>query len=93
MATALIAPNSQMNEFKIYAGEAALGGSNPTVLTIPFAAANVIAVFLTPKVSVGSGSVDLTYTIVGGQLRVYAWVAAGTASAGTETFGFIVVGY
>jgi hypothetical protein len=82
-----------MNEWKIAAGEGQLDGANPTPLALPFPAANLAALFLTPKVSVGSGSLHLTYAVSGGVVNVYAWVAAGTASAGTETFGYIAVGY
>jgi hypothetical protein len=93
MATLIISPNNILNEFKIAAGEAALDGSNPTPLALPFPAANLVALILTPKVSVGSGSIDLTYAVSGGVVNVYGWIAAGTASAGTETFGYIAIGY
>jgi len=90
--SAVLSPNTVMNEVKVFAGEVALDGSNPTPLS-PFPFSTVLAGHVSPKVSVGSGTVSCSYTFSGGVLNIYGWLAAGTASTGTETVGFVFYGY
>lgn len=93
-----IAPESLSNNLKIAAGEQALDGSNPTPVVTGLQ--EIFSVNLTLKGSAapGVGTSELTYTVSGGTVSVYAWKPTSAtdptlvASTGTETFSFQVVG-
>jgi hypothetical protein len=99
MASALLAPNVQMNETRVLGGEVALDGSNPTVIPTG-SLRGVVSVTLSLRSSApGLGTSVLTYNIVGSRVDVYAWKATSAsnptliASTGTETFAYTVIGY
>jgi hypothetical protein len=78
---------------KIVGGTGTLDGGNPT--TIETGLTTVIA-FVATKIDtdgVGTGTAFLTHGApTAGAVPVYAWVVAGTASTGTETFSWIAIG-
>ena len=102
MANIIFGPERKSNRAYVFAGEAALDGSNPTPISTRFR--NVTSVSLTLKGSVapGDNTSVLTYAVTasGGYstVNVYAWTNTGgtdptlVASAGTETFSYQIVG-
>jgi hypothetical protein len=100
MATALLAPNVQMNETRVLGGEVALDGSNPTVIDTGRLRGIVsVAVSLRSSPAPGLNTSQLTYDLVGRTLHVYAWKPTSAtnptliASTGTETISYTIVGY
>jgi hypothetical protein len=99
MATALLAPNVQMNETRVLGGEVALDGTNPTVIDTG-RLRGVVSVALSLRSSApGLGTSVLTYQVVGSRVDVYAFKATSASnptlipSTGTETFSYTVIGY
>src|SRR5262245_31743566 len=94
----IFAPDYKSNRLKVYAGEAALDGSNPTPVVTPFVKVESVQVALRGAVAPGDNTSVLTYDISGGTVNVYAWRnTSGTdptlvASTGTETFAYVIVG-
>ena len=99
MATGILSPSTLVNQFKTYAGEIALDGSNPTPIVTPLT--TIVAVVLTIKSAVapGDNTSVLTYDISGGTINVYAWKNTGgtdptlVAATSTETLSWVAVGY
>lgn len=95
----IIAPEARSAKSYVYAGEVALDGSNPTVVSTPFR--TIVSVTLTQKNASAPAlsTSTLTYNTSGGTLNIYAWKPTGAgdttlvASTGTETVGYVVVGY
>lgn len=78
---------------KIAYGTTAFDGSNPTSVATGLTTIVGFAATINDTDGVGSGTAFITYgTASGGTMPVYAWVVAGTASTGTETFSWIAIG-
>lgn len=83
---------------RVAGGEIALDGANPTPITTGLT--TVTGVVLTQKGSAapGVGTSELTYTVTGGTINVYAWKPTSNvdttliASSGTETIGWMAIG-
>jgi hypothetical protein len=103
MAAGAINPDHGANNGKLFFGELALDGSNPT--PIPVAFRQVDGVTLTLKGSAAPADLAsvLTYDVVNNAdgsktVNVYAWQNTGgtdptlVASAGTATFSYLVAG-
>ena len=79
--------------YKIARGSTALDGSNPTTVATGLTTVVSCTGTLLRNSAVTSGSAFLTHdTASGANVDWYAWILAGTASAGTETFEWICVG-
>jgi hypothetical protein len=76
---ALIAPNSQPNEFKTFAGEVTLDGSNPT--PIDTGMRGVVAAVVVQKSTATPGDdpsgFTVDYSAASGIVQVYAWKNTG----------------
>jgi hypothetical protein len=79
---------------KIARGEIALDGANPTpVATGLTTIITAVAVLKkTTVVSAGTAFVTVDFTGADGNLNLYGWILAGSASAGTETVEWIAFG-
>lgn len=92
-STEVVVPTVAGSGTKIAAGVGTLDGSNPTAIATGL---STVIAFTATKIDtdgVDSGTAFLTHdTPSGGTVNVYGWVAAGTASTGTETFSWIAVG-
>lgn len=94
-----LAPEGKASTGKLYAGEVALDGSNPTPVTLPFSNVDSVALTLKGGTAPGDNTSILTYAVVGNVLNIYAWKNTGgtdptlVASTGTETVSFQVVGH
>ena len=74
-------------------GTTALDGSNPTPVATGLTSVDQFVCTLNRNTAVSSGTAFLTHaTPSGGNVDVYGWVLAGSASAGTESFDWIAVG-
>ena len=79
---------------KLARGVVALDGSNPTTVatglsTIVSAQATIQR---TSAVSSGTAFVTVDFTGSDGNLNLYGWVVAGTASPGTENINWVAIG-
>ena len=92
MATALLAPNVQMNETRVLGGEVALDGSNPTVIDTG-RLRGIVSVTLSLRSSPAPGlnTSLLTYDVVGSRVDVYAWKPA-PAPRTLEELGAVRIG-
>jgi hypothetical protein len=94
-----LAPNSLANEIKVVSGEIDLDGSNPTTVTTGLSAIVSAGITLKQATAPGVGTSHFTYDTDGTTLSIYAWKVTSNsnptlvASAGTETVGYVVVGY
>jgi hypothetical protein len=95
----LFSPNTKSNEFKIYAGEAALDGSNPTPVITPLHVVLGATLSLKNGTAPGVGTSVLTYALSGSTVNVFAWQPTSSAnptlvaSPGNEVFSYVIVGY
>jgi len=95
---ALLAPETKSGNVKVVAGEAALDGGNPTVISTGLKEIYGVVLTLKTTVAPGDSTQVLTYTTSVGELSVYAWKNISgsdptlAASTGTDTFGYVVVG-
>lgn len=102
MGQGLLAPETKPSEHKIFAGEIALDGSNPTPVQTPFKTILGVALALKGTSAPGDNTSVLTYDAPAaspGLVNIYAWKnTSGTdptlvASTGTETVSYVVMGY
>lgn len=74
-------------------GTASLDGSNPTTVATGLATVDQFVCTLNRSTAVSSGTAFITHgTPSNGNVDVYGWVLAGTASTGTESFDWVAVG-
>lgn len=80
--------------FKIARGSTALDGSNatPVATGLTTIVCAVATLKRTSALSSGTAFVTVDYTGSDGTLNLYGWVAAGTASTGTENVEWIAIG-
>lgn len=84
--------------YKLYRGETALDGSNPTPVATGLTTVVAASVSLSGTAAPGLGTSLLTYAISGATVNVYAWKVTSAidatliASTGTETFSLIAIG-
>lgn len=79
--------------YKVARGTTALDGSNPTPVATGLTTVVAFIATLIRNTAVSSGTAFVTHaTPSGGSVDVYGWVAAGSASTGTESFDWIAVG-
>jgi hypothetical protein len=79
--------------YKIARGATALDGANPTTVATGLTTVVAFVATLVRNTALSAGTAFVTHaTPVGGDVDVYGWVLAGTASAGTETFSWIAIG-
>jgi hypothetical protein len=80
--------------YRLARGVTALDGSNPTTAAtgLTTIVAAVACVQGTSAVSSGTAFVTVDFTGSDGNLNLYGWVLAGTASSGTESINWIAVG-
>src|SRR5574343_2023756 len=75
---------------KFASGGGTLDGSNPTTITTGLTSVTAFTVSLRRSTAVSSGTAFLTTSASsGGDVSVYGWVLAGSASSGTESFDWI----
>ncbi len=78
---------------RVVGGTGTLDGTNPTTIATGLTTVTAFTATLIDDTGLGAGTAFLSHdTPVAGDVDVYAWVAAGTASTGTETFSWIAVG-
>lgn len=78
---------------KVAGGTGTLDGTNPTTIATGLTTVVAFCATLIDSAGLGAGTAFLSHdTPVAGAVDVYAWVAAGTASTGTETFSWIAIG-
>ena len=80
--------------YKMARGVAALDGSNPTPVTTGLTTIVAAVATLQKTSTLGSGTAFVTVDFTGadGTLNLYGWVAAGTASTGTESVNWVAFG-
>lgn len=79
--------------YKIARGSTALDGSNPTTVSTGLVSVVSCTGTLLRNSALTSGTAFLTHdTASGANVDFYAWILAGTASTGTESFEWICVG-
>lgn len=79
--------------YKIARGATAFDGSNPTTVATGLASVVSCTATLRLTAQLTTGTAFVTHAIASGaNVDFYAWVLAGTASTGTETFEWICVG-
>ncbi len=79
--------------YKIARGITALDGSNPTSVVTGLTTVLGFSTCLNNTAGVNTGTAFVTYgTISAGTVPIYGWVAAGTASSGTENVAWVAVG-
>jgi hypothetical protein len=102
MGQVVFSPDTRTAKLKIVAGEIALDGTNPTPVDVTrYGISTIIGVSLTLKDSStpGVSTSVLSYASSGGVLSIYAWKVTNSstttliASGGTETVGYVIVGY
>ena len=99
-AVAALYPSGQKGQ-KVYTGEVALDGSNPTPVTTGLKVVTAAFVCRKDATAPGAGphnlSVDFGGSLVGGLLNIYAWEATATAdtaevaSTSTDVVSWIAV--
>lgn len=78
---------------RVASGSIALDGSNPTPVATGLTTVTSFVATLVRNTALSSGTAFVTHgTPSGGTVDLYAWVAAGTASTGTETVDWYAVG-
>lgn len=100
MANYTVAPEKKASNLRMVAGEIALDGSNPTPVATGLNTILGAVVTLKDDGSApGVGTSQFTYAVSGGTLNIYAWKVTGSgdatliASTGTETVGYVAIGY
>jgi len=79
--------------YKVARGATALDGSNPTTVATGLTTVVAFTATLVRNSALSSGTAFITHgTPSAGNVDVYGWVLAGTASTGTETFSWVAVG-
>lgn len=79
-------------------GEKALDGANPTPIVTPFKTIYGVSITLKSSAAPGLGTAELTYSVSGNTVNVYAWKPTSAtdptliASTGTETFSYVIIG-
>jgi hypothetical protein len=78
---------------KIASGITALDGSNPTTVATGLTSVTGFSTCLHNTAGVNTGTAFITYgTISGGNVPIYGWVVAGTASTGTDDVAWTAIG-
>jgi hypothetical protein len=82
-----------VNGMKLARGITPLDGSNPTTVATGLTTVLGFATCLNNTAGVNTGTAFVTYgTISGGNVPIYGWVAAGTASSGTDNVAWVAIG-
>lgn len=94
----ILAPAAYGSKTKIYAGEVALDGSNPTPIVTPFKTIYAVSVNLKGSAAPALTASTLTYDVSGGTVNVYAWKPTGAGdttlvtATDTDTISYVIVG-
>lgn len=89
----LLTGASLSSGLKVAGGTGTLDGSNPTAIDTGLTTVVAFVATIIDTDGVGAGTAFLTHGApTAGSVPVYAWVVAGTASTGTETFSWIAIG-
>lgn len=103
MAAGVLNPDHGANNGKLFYGEVALDGSNPTPIPIAFRQVDAVGVLIKGAVTPGDGASVVTYDVVSNAdgsktVNLYAWQNTGgtdptlAASASTFTVSYLVLG-